>query len=359
MPRRKNGYYEVTAMIGGERKHFYGKTKLEAETNRDRAKTAYTRFPCIDDKITLSEWVTAWLDGLGNSVTDKTLESYRCVMKHIAEKPIGMITLERLKPVVFRSYWKEMLDSGLSPRTVAYCHTVTSAALKQAVLDGVIPVNPLSAVRKPHVPHTKAMALTREQLEKVFVEIKNPVLLRICRFAVVTGMRRSEILGLRWQDVNFSRKTVSVNQTVLVRDGKSAVITNSTKTTSSRRTLSIDDSTVAMLREEKAYYLRLKLKNPHVKDYGLVFPSENLTPICPDNVTHDVKRAFRDAGLPQFSFHSFRHTSATLLLQAGINYKVVQQRLGHSSCATTMDIYAHVMSGADEQAAKVLESIVD
>ena len=357
MPRRKDGYYEITAVIDGRQRHFYGKTKAEAISKRDAEVAAYEQFPMMNDHILLGEWCSAWLEGLGDSVTPKTIESYTCVMRHITDAPIGSIPLDKLRPVTFRMYWKELLDSGLSPRTVAYCHTVTSTALKQAVLDGVIPVNPLAAVKKPHVPHTKAMALTREQLEAVFTHISNPVLLRICRFAVVTGMRRSEILGLRWQDVNFSRKTVSVNQTCLVRDGKSAVITQSTKTTSSRRTLSIDDATIAMLREQKAYCLRLKLRLPDHKPCDLVFPSENLTPICPNNVTHDAKAAFKAAGLPQFSFHSFRHTSATLLLQAGINYKVVQQRLGHSSCATTMDIYAHVMPGADEEAAKVLDAL--
>lgn len=356
--KRKDGYYAAACRVEGKKKFFYAATRREAVAKRDMYLARVKQYPDLDKHITLSEWCSAWLETIASDVSPKTHESYTTVLKHITERPIGARTLEDLRPVHFRTYWQDMLASGLSPRTVAYCHTVTSTALKQAVLDGVIPSNPLAAVKKPHVPHTRAMALTREQLEAVFARISNPVLLRICRFAVVTGMRRSEILGLRWQDVNFSRKTVSVNQTCLVRDGRSAVITKSTKTSSSRRTLSIDDATISLLRVQKAYCLCMKL---HLPDYGpcdLVFPSENLTPICPNNVTHDVKAAFKAAGLPHFSFHSFRHTSATLLLQAGVNYKVVQQRLGHSSCATTMDIYAHVMPGADEEAARIADSIL-
>lgn len=356
--KRKDGYYAATCRVDGKKKFFYASTRREAVAKRDAYLAKAKEYPDLDDHVTLAEWCSAWLETITSDVSPKTHESYATVLKHIIEKPIGAKKLEELRPVHFRAYWQAMLASGLSPRTVAYCHTVTSSALKQAVLDGVIPSNPLQAVRKPHVPHTKAMALTREQLEQVFSKIKNPVLLRICRFAAVTGMRRSEILGLRWQDVNFSRQTVSVNQTCLVRDGKSAVITQSTKTSSSRRTISIDDTTISLLREQKAYCLRLKLRSPGCTPCNLVFPSDNLTPICPNNVTHDTKEAFKAAGLPQFSFHSFRHTSATLLLQAGVNYKVVQQRLGHSSCATTLDIYAHVMPEADKEAAKIAGRIL-
>lgn len=358
MGKRVDGYFEVTALVGGKRRHYYGKTKRDAFAKRDMDIAARQQFPMIDEKITLAEWCNAWLEGLADTVTPKTAESYAIVLKHITNYPIGTLTLDVLKPAVFRIYWKEMLDSGLSPRTVAYCHTVTSSALKQAVIDGVIPVNPLTAVKKPHVPHTKALALTRKQLALVFAEIKNPVFLRICQFAVATGMRRSEILGLRWQDIDFKARTASVNQTVLVRNGKSAVITQNTKTDSSRRTLSIDNSSLRLLHDQKAYVLRLKMSLPDASPCDLVFPSEALTPLSPDNLTRAAKSAFLAAGLPQFSFHSFRHTNATLLLQAGINYKVVQQRLGHSSCATTMDIYAHVLPGADEEAAKVMDHLV-
>lgn len=115
MPRRKDGYYEVTAVIDGRQRHFYGKTKAEAISKRDAEVAAYEQFPMMNDHILLGEWCSAWLEGLGDSVTPKTIESYTCVMKHITDAPIGSIPLDKLKPVTFRMYWKELLASGLSP----------------------------------------------------------------------------------------------------------------------------------------------------------------------------------------------------------------------------------------------------
>ena len=89
-----------------------------------------------------------------------------------------------------------------------------------------------------------------------------------------------------------------------------------------------------------------------------VFPSQILTPVCPDNVTHAAKKAFIAAGLPEFSFHSFRHTHATFLIESGINYKIVQERLGHSSVQTTLDTYTHVTQKMDEEAAEIASHII-
>lgn len=150
MKKRKNGFYCTTATINGKRKYFYGKTPQIAVEKRNSFIAKVKDFPYLDDHVTLSEWVEAWLNGIKNTVTEHTWFSYRGVLRrHVIGVPFGYHLLEDLRPALFRVYWQEILDSGLSPRTVCYVHTLVSAALKQAVSDGVIPSNPLDYVRRP------------------------------------------------------------------------------------------------------------------------------------------------------------------------------------------------------------------
>lgn len=359
MKKGKNGFYCTTATINGKRKYFYGKTPQIAVEKRNSFIAKVKDFPYLDDHVTLSEWVEAWLNGIKNTVTEHTWFSYRGVLRrHVIGVPFGYHLLEDLRPALFRVYWQEILDSGLSPRTVCYVHTLVSAALKQAVSDGVIPSNPLDYVRRPKRTPSKSKSLSKSQIRVFFEHVKNEQLRRICHFALTTGMRRSEILGLRWRDVDLDRATVSVTQTCIVLPGSSYTLVNGAKTDSSIRCISIDQGTAEMLRNQHAYFLRLKMQYPKNRNCDLVFPSQILTPVCPDNVTHAAKKAFIAAGLPEFSFHSFRHTHATFLIESGINYKIVQERLGHSSVQTTLDTYTHVTQKMDEEAAEIASHII-
>lgn len=133
MKKGKNGFYCTTATINGKRKYFYGKTPQIAVEKRNSFIAKVKDFPYLDDHVTLSEWVEAWLDGIKNTVTEHTWFSYRGVLRrHVIGVPFGYHLLEDLRPALFRVYWQEILDSGLSPRTVCYVHTLVSAALKQA-----------------------------------------------------------------------------------------------------------------------------------------------------------------------------------------------------------------------------------
>lgn len=352
MPRKAR--YTVTVRINGKKKYFYGKTKSEAVYKRDAYTAAINDFPLIDEKITLAEWVDAWLESMRNSITPNTYRSYRSVLsRNLFKSPCGNILLSELKPTHFRIYQQKMIDKGLSPRTINYFHTVISASLKQAVYDGVIPSNPLLAVRRVKQHRQEAKALTEDQIKAFFEHVTSPVMERIFSFALQTGMRRSEILGLRWADIDFQKKTASVNQTVLAINGKSAEISETTKTKSSRRTISLSDSLVDLLKKQRVYFLELQMSLGITNKCDLVFPSRILTPLAPDNVSREAKKVFRAAGLPEFTFHSFRHTHATYLIEQGINFKIVQYRLGHSNYSTTMDIYSHVTPGMDYDAAVI------
>lgn len=356
----ENRKYEVTATINGKRRHFYGATRREAIQKRDEYKRKAQAFPTLDEHITLAEWCDAWLETIQNEVKPNTLASYRqSLTAHIITQPIGCTELSELKPTMFRLYWNQMQKSGLSPRTVIYTHTLVKAALQLAVEDEIIPSNPLLAVRRPKMERREAEYFTEADLVKLFDAIHEEQLSRIAEFTLATGMRRSEVLGLRWKDVDFEHCLVSINQTVLILNKKASIV-QATKTKSSRRTLAIDAATAAILKEQRTFVQKRMLTIPpdQRQHMDLVFCGDNGRPMHPDTVSNTFKDAVLRAGLSGLSFKSLRHTHATLLIKHNVHAKIVQARLGHSTFNVTMDTYSHVMPEMDHTAANVIAETV-
>lgn len=355
---RKDGRYESTARVDGKKMHFYGATKREAQEKRDAYVELMDKCPLAGKKIRLGEWCEAWLETIRRDVSPQTLSSYTYLLKkHIVAAPIGQVLLVDLMPAQFRLYWQQLLDEGFSPRTVIYVHTITSEALKQAAMDGAIMYNPLVNVRRPKQVRKPAKAFTETQVKSLLASIEDPLFARIVRFALATGMRRGEILGLSWKDVDFERKTVSVNQSVIRKDGKE-IISTDLKNASSRRTLSIDAATLEALRVQRAYDEGLKAQREDFSDLDLVFCREDGSPLRQNSVSVLTRKLFDAQGFEGYTFHSFRHTHATLLIKHGVNFKIVQYRLGHSTFQQTMDTYSHVTPDMEQDVVPTLEKII-
>lgn len=339
---RADGRYEVTARVNGKKKHFYGSTKREAQDKRDAYIALMDKCPLAEKKIRLWEWCEAWLETIRSNVTESTQISYRDVIHRLIQRaPIGNVLLHELTPAMFRIYWQELLDRGYSSRSVIYCHTVVSAALKQAVMDGAMIANPLLAVRRTKLVKKEIKAMTKDQVRLFLQTVSDPLYRNIFTIAAYTGMRREEVLGLDWDGIDFDAHTVSITRTVIKTGGKASLV-KATKTKSSMRTITVGESVLDILHEQYAIYLRTKLANPLFQDHRLVFFRPTGTPIHPDALSHWFRRYADQCGLKDFTLHSLRHTCATLLLEDGVDFKTVQVQLGHSSFQTTMDTYAHV-----------------
>lgn len=354
MPKKASrNLYEVTCRVNGKKYHFYGKTLHEAESKRKTFKERSERAPLSLAGYTLCEWVTAWLEAVKADIAPQTYTSYHYELdKYIANAQIGAVPLMDLTPIMFRNYWQTLLDRGLSPRTVSYIHTITSAALKQAVFDGALISNPLLAVKRPRQPRREAKALNPGQIHALEAVVDNEMFLRLIHVALATGMRRGELQGLTWKDVDLTAGTVSVNQSVIRKDDRE-VISTALKTKSSRRTISIDARTVAVLYAQHAYCQRLMLQNQW-NELRYVFPREDGSPLKQNYISKRFSQYCHSARLEGFTFHSLRHTHATALVKAGIHFKIIQARLGHSSFLVTMDTYSHVSPGEDRPAADVM-----
>lgn len=355
---KKGERRQVSITISGERKYFRGKTLEEAKAKRD-AYVAENKRTVIGSNILLKDWIDKWYDIISPTITANTMESYKRVIdKHIL--PLwGEYSLDTINHIEVRAYMNKLLKDGLSVRTANYFLERFKAILTQAVNDNILARNPLKVLKKAKEKEKKSKAIiTVEQLEDLLAVIPDEQLKRIIRLDFATGLSRSELLGLRWEDINYTSSTLSIEQTIIKLQSR-AQISSLTKRPSRRRTIYIDSNTIALLKEQHKYQLRKRTANSRFVDRGLIFCDKLGAPIKPDTITDEVTMYGERAKLPKgFTLNSIRHTHATMLLQNGINLKVIQQRLGHSSIVTTMQTYAHATPLDEIKAADKIKELM-
>ncbi len=260
---------------------------------------------------------------------------------------------------------------GLSPASVRKVHVVVGKALSDAERKGIKSRNVARLATPPSVSSARAPEMkcwSPDELRTFLTSIDSHRLRPIVRLAVMSGLRRGELCGLRWSDVDLAQGTVTVRQAITVVDGKPVL--GDVKTKRSRRVVDIDTATVAELRAwRKEQLLERMLVGSAWTETGLVFTTPLGGGVHPDSLSQGFdrlvvpRRRMSDAErqrLPiRIRFHDLRHTHASQLLAAGVNVKVVSERLGHASVAFTLDTYAHLMPGQQAQAAAAAAALVD
>jgi integrase len=248
-------------------------------------------------------------------------------------------------------------SAGLSPRTVAYVHTILHRALKDAVRWGRLARNPADAADPPRAASKPAgvEAWDASTLRRFLNSSRtgSDRLYGLWVLLASTGMRRGEALGVRWSDVDLEEARLQIVQTVIQIRGR--VCFGDPKTAHGRRSVKLDTWTVAALREHRKLAVEERLlAGPDFCDNGLVFHQPDGKPLRPESVSRSFASRVRKYGLPQLRLHGLRHTWATLALQRGVHPRVVQERLGHSTIAITLGIYSHVAPTLHGQAAQVI-----
>jgi integrase len=262
---------------------------------------------------------------------------------------LGHIKLKKLTPLHVQQFYGAKLESGLSKRTVEYIHTVLHAALKQAVRWELVPRNVTEAVDPPRPNNKERPTFTLEQARLLLEAARGDRFEALYVLAIHTGMRRGELLGLSWDDVDLEKGLLHVRQ-ALAPDGKSF---GYPKTAKGRRRLRLTSETVDALKKHRIAQNEERLRQGSSwRDHGLVFCSMVGTPMSPDNlVRRSYKPLLNRAALPQIPFHCLRHTFATLMMPNG-HPKVVQEMLGHSRVSTTLDIYSHASQDMQDEAVR-------
>ena len=250
-------------------------------------------------------------------------------------------------------------DAVLSNNTIRHYHQVISTILSTAVEWQVLYANPCDRVRTPKVPHTEAEYLDDKQavhMLELLEELPDSKfdLRTAITMLLFTGLRRSELLGLCWSDVDMETGVISVNHTSKYIPAK-GIIEDDTKNTSSRRSFKAPSELLPLLKKYRAWQMEQRMRvGDQWKESNRIFTSWNGTPMRPDTLTNRFHKWILSTDLPPVHLHTLRHTNATLLIANGINIQTVSKRLGHSTASTTANIYAHAIQSADAAAAEAV-----
>lgn len=348
-------------------------TQKEAKAARNDARSASDKGTAVAaSRITVREYLGEWLEASETRVRPTTLASYRQhVDNHIVPR-IGGERLQQLTPLMIDRMYAKLLREGreskrkleegekkpkgtaLSVSTVRRVGATLHRALNDARKKGLIPYNPADAVELPKVEREADNAgdvqtWTREELDKFLAHVSSDRLFPMWRLAAWTGMRRGELAGLIWRDVDLDAGTVKV-QRARVTVASTDVRESKPKTPKGRRHVELDEETHAALAawQERQKAEREKWESTEAGEWpahGLVFTLENGTGLHPDYLSRAFRAHVKRAKLPTIRLHDLRHTHATLMLAAGVPVKVVSERLGHSTPAFTMAVYQHVLPG--------------
>ncbi len=316
-------------------------------------------------KITVAEFLKQYLASLVNrGLSPKTYDRYKEIVNINLIPAFGHIRLAKLEPLHIETAWGDALESGrldgkggLSPQTVAHLHRLLKQALKKAVKWKMLATNPADMVDAPKIERREIAVLTEAELATLINAVEGTPLYMPVMLASTTGLRRGEVLGLRWKDIDLDRGTLTVIQ--MLGQVRSRLYFKPPKTKAGRRTVTLPAITIEALRQHKVRQseerLRLGLGRD---DSGLVFTRPDGQPVIPTSFSRTFCEFVKNRGLPPISFHGLRHSHLTHLLRAGVHPKVASARAGHSSTAITMDIYSHILPGMQEDAASKIDAVL-
>jgi integrase len=353
--------YTVETPKGPKRKTIYGKKREEvadklAKALVDRA----DGLVCDDENLTVGEYLDKWLKGsVRGSVRQSTFDRYEIAVRVHLKPALGRRKLKKLTPAHVASFYQDRLDAGFAPASVNKLHVTLHKAFDQAVKWHMVSRNVVEVVKAPRpVAKEEMRTLSVEETRKLLEAACGNRLEALYVLAVTTGMRQGELLGLKWQDLDLENATLSVRRTLTKSGGR--LLLGEPKTKKSRRTIQLTEAAVRALREHLSRQMReIERLGDLYQDEGHVFTSEGGTLINPSNLR---QRSFfpllKRARLPKIRFHDLRHTCATVLLCRNVHPKYVQELLGHSNIAITLDTYSHVLPSMGDHVAKAMEDVV-
>ena len=353
--------YWVETKDGRKRKTIYGKKRNDVAEELAKVLTDRANGLVYDDEnMTVGEYLDKWLKySVRGSLRRSTFDCYEVICRRHITPALGEMKLSKLTPIHVQGFYQDRLDSGLASASTHKCHTVLHKALGQAVKWGLIPRNVCDAVKAPQpVPKEEMRTLSPEETRRLLETARGERLEALYVVAVTTGMRQGELLGLKWHDIDLEAGALRVRRT-LTRDGGKVAL-GEPKTKKSHRIIHLTETAIQALRAHLKHQLdELEQLGDTYQDQGLVFTTETGTLINPTNLR---RRSFapllKRAALPQIRFHDLRHTCATLLLLRNVHPKYVQELLGHSTIAITLDTYSHLIPGMGTYTARAMEDVL-
>ena len=367
--KRSDGRWEGRYTVGHDPvtgkqifKNVLGKTQTEV---KEKLATKLAEAQKIDvvvsDKMTVGDWCDTWLETFEKpNMRASTYESYEGNIRLHVKPGIGSLTMSKVTTLDLQKFFNALLTDGrierkesknkpkgLSVKTVSNIRTMLYSAFDKAVAEHLILTNPVAGCKLPKREKQEMKTMPVEDLGRFFAEAKASGKFEFYYVEFSTGLRRGELLGLKWEDVDYEKKTLTIRRQVIRVQGH--IEEGPLKTKNAYRTVAIGDDVVAILKD---------LQEREGKRSPYLFPSPNGGPQDPDSVLPMFKRILKRAGLPELRFHDCRHTCCKIALANGVDFKTLSSMLGHYSVSFTLDVYGHVTDDMKRDAADKVSGVL-
>ncbi len=333
----------------GKTKRFYFEKKSDAikkknEALRDLERGTFAKGP----QRKLGEYLEDWLENVHKSkLLIGSYVAYKKWVGHLVDG-LGNVFLQKLSAEQVEDFLQKKLDEGLSSKTVHEIYGVLRVALKRALRLEIVSRNVCDMVDPPTIVSREAVPLSVEQARVLVDHVRGHRLETLLAMAIVTGMRRGELLALRWSDVDFERHRLLVLHSVSYIAGY-GYVEGKPKTDSGKRWVSFPSFLFEMLKQHRVQQRDLQETAKKWVEHDLVFPNLSGGYLHPNHMGETFRKLLVAAGLPAIHFHDLRHSAGTILMSMGVNVKVIQALLGHSHISTTLGVYGHLLPSMQQE----------
>ena len=349
----------------GSRKYVYGDTRAEAKKKLAEAQKQDESGTLVPvDKQTFAHYLEEWLEARKRVWEPLTYQGNAQQIRHHIIPSLGTIKLQKLTMQHVQKFINGLSDDEeLASSSVRLIHQILKTALAEAVKKKLMSTNPCVGITLPRVEEREYVILTAEQSQQFLETVKGHKLEGLVTLALATALRRGELLGLQWEDVDLEEGTLQVRHnlthTSMKRAGRQGFNNGSPKSQSGKRTIPLVPFAIDTLKEHRKRQFEQHLRASQWEERNLVFPNRRGGYQYPACVDRDFKQLITTLGLSEeMRLHDLRHSCATLLLSKGIPPNVVQKILGHAKVSTTLIIYGHVLPGGQKEAMKLYNALL-
>jgi len=357
--QRANTTWRAQVTIQGQRLSYTAKSRRECQDwirkTHDQIDNGMTY---ASTKKCIADYLFGWLMSEKSVMRKSTWDHYNQLTQSYITPKIGQVMLKDLRTEHTQALYNSLINQNVGFYTIRKIHILLHSALQKAVETGIIARNPASYAHPPEAPVSEKGILNESQVNQFLVSIMGHRWEALFHLAIVTGMRQMELLGLKWDDLDWIRQTIRVERQ-LARPDKTGMRYLPPKTRFGKRTIALGEKTIQILRNHYNYQHR-EQQRTGIKwvEHGLIFSNSIGGPINPRNLLREFKKLLTNAGLPDIRFHDLRHTAASLMLNNGIPPIVVSRRLGHSKASITLDVYGHLIPSMQTDVADIIDDLV-
>lgn len=306
---------------------------------------------------TFGKYLSDWLSHKEKRVAYSTYRHYKSYIENHIDPALGHIKIQDLRPMMLQNFYDSLLDDGkLSRRSIHHIHRIITNCLNFGVKMGEIQTNIASAVEPVKVAKNEQQYWNVDEVNKFLESSRGHIHFIAFYLAIFSGMRQGEILGLKWDSIDFDNKMIFVQRAIKRSENGGEL--KDLKNSSSYRSITMSEGLILELKKHKSKQNKIKLRvGEDYDDKGFVVATKTGTFVLPTNLSRAFRLIRNKLKIKQIRFHDLRHTHASLLFSQNVHPKIVQERLGHSSIEITLDTYSHMLPNMQETAAQKLDEM--